>query len=308
MIPYLYSALAFASPVSLEIGIEQRSVSHPFLNIIYKLPTSSLSLHSDQFSWSKHSTTSNQSTLITVHGQGFQTLQTHQTFENGDVDPSQSFQSSYVGFNIAQLRTTSKNLQFGGRINPSYYWFSDFGDNVTEMEPQIRTSITSLFLLDYQGFSLYSYLGSTVVFTNKLENYPSGYLHWDYEGIKRFSPIAGMDLGTAKDPDSLNLSRIGGEKSNFIPLMGADWAEFLVKDFVIGRVGAQYKGTLQNLEHRTAIRADIAWLQDWKLGLGLVNRMNWKEWSVSSHLGYGFWRENALPSFSASVGWNLMDN
>ena len=307
MISYLFSALAFASPIVLELGVEQRSVSHPFLNISYKLPTSSLRLHSDQFSWSKYSIKDEQSTWFAVHGQGFQTLQTHQIFENGDIDPSQSFQSSYVGFNIGQLRTNSNNLQFGGRINPSYYWFSNFGENIEEMEPQVRTSISSLFLWSYQGFKLYSYLGSTVVFTNELEQYPSAYLHWEYEGITNLSPIAGMDLGTAKEPDMLSLSRIGGERSGFIPLMGADWAEFLVKDVVIGRLGVKYKGSIQNFGHRTAIRADVAWLQDWKLGLGLENRLSWKEWSVNSHLGYGLWKETALPSFSVSLGWNLLD-
>lgn len=299
-----------ASPVSLEIGVEHRSVPHPFLNIEYQLPNSYLFLQSDHLTWYKNKMNDDIQTWIALMGQGYRTQQTLQKFEEGQLDLSQSFQTSYLGFHLGQLRTGRRNIQFGGRMHTGYYWFGDYGKNVEEQEPQIRSDIDTLFQWYQQGHLITSYLGSTFVFTNDLDQYPHARFRWAYFGSKTFEPIWGLVMGTAQDPDDLALTRIGGEKANFIPLMGADWGEFWVKDYIIPRLGARYEGHIKNFQYQLGLRTDFAWLNTpkddagWKIGTGLVNTLHWKAWSLNSHVGYGFWKETSLPSLSISLGWD----
>lgn len=301
---------ALANPVSLAIGVEHRSISHPFLNIEYQLPDAVLYLKSDHLSWYKQSTKDDIQTWFILMGQGYRTQQTVQKFENGVIDLSESFQTSYLGFQLGQLRASERNIQFGGRIHSGYYWFGNYGKRIKEMTPQIRSQIDTLFQWCKEGHLIDSYLGSTVVFTNDLNLYPHAHFRWDYYGSRPVEPIWGFLMGTTQNFDTLSLTRVGGEQADYIPLLGADWGEFWVKDYVITRLGGRYEAEMKALRYQIGLRTDLAWLQEpeqdaeWKIGSGLSGLLLWEDWSLNSHIGYGFWQEAKRPSLSISLGWS----
>ena len=300
---------AFASPVSLEVGVESRSISHPFVNVEYQLPESYVSLQSDHLTWHKDKTNGNIQNWFALMGQGYRTYQTIQKFEDGALDLSSSFQTSYIGFEVGQLRTAQREIQFGGRLFTGYYWFSNYGQNIEDRTPQIRVNIETLMQWYKYGHLVTSSLGSIAVFTEDLHQYPHANFQWDYFGARTFEPILGVAMGTIQTPDDLALYRIGGEQAGFTPLMGADWGEFWVDDYVINRIGGRYEGEIKDFRYQLGFRSDFALLRtseadnQWKIGTGLFHSLQWRNWSIYSHAGYGFWQENNLPSFSISVGW-----
>lgn len=289
--------IAFSQPITIEMGGENNHYSNPIMNLEYQMPDSTVILHSDALDWRKQYQHHNRQNWFAIQGQGYRTLETFRQLD---------YQTSYLGLEVGQQQEKTPFISFGASVFSGYYSFFDTRTRKRDEPSQFRGRIDSFGSFHKNNISLQFRLGTTIRLRDALEQFPHSYLSFQYQHPSVITPWISADIGLAKDQDQLALTRIGGEESQYIALLGADWGEFWQEDFIITRWGLEHQLMLSPFSQHFRIRTDIAWFETIQIGFGCETAWLYENWSARWSLGYASWKtlDWRPHSFSFIVGWN----
>lgn len=118
-------------------------------------------------------------------------------------------------------------------------------------------------------------------------------------------PRIELHAGWADGADELTATRLGGITPHGVPLAGAAWAEFLVEDYAVGRIGPELGQMTDGVGWSTSLTADFAWFDGRReVGFGAWGRYEHRGRFLELGLGYAPFLER--PGSIAMTGWLLL--
>jgi hypothetical protein len=102
------------------------------------------------------------------------------------------------------------------------------------------------------------------------------------------APRFELRAGWGMNQSDLTKTRAGGSNPYVVPVAGAGWAEWLVQDYVAGRLGVTWRGRWVEI----GALADAAAFEGGIVsGFAATGRVKWRTWFLETELGWAPWIE-----------------
>ncbi|MFT5680651.1 MAG: hypothetical protein ACI8RZ_001557 [Myxococcota bacterium] len=219
---------------------------------------------------------------------------------DGAPDPTIAMSASYSGIEGGWQRYLDHGLYAGVEGFGRYYWFGAMEQTAVVAQAQPLAMGQAVLGLWREDVQIRLTAGAHLDPPADAPLAPHLTLQGRLQPTWTLAPRLEVHAGLAQGQGILTTTRLGGLNPYVVPLAGAGWAEWWVEDYAAIRLGPALTGDRGSL---SAVTDAAVFDGESAVGFGLLSRLNIKNLTLDTDLGYAPWitRQDGIDRWSVLV-------